>query len=485
MPAATPAAPSILIVDDEAGLRTQIKWALAPWPTLMAEDRLSALDLFERERPPIVILDLGLPPDRGDAGEGLATLRQILARQPLTRVIIASGNQDRANARRAIGLGACDYCSKPVDADTLRVIVERAWNVYRLEAELNAAGPEPEAPDGLVAAAPAMRRAVDLARRVAPAPVSVLLTGESGTGKDVLAKAIHRWSPRAAGPFVAINCAAIPETLLESELFGHEKGAFTGASGRQIGKVEQADGGTLFLDEIGDMPAPLQAKLLRFLQERQIERIGGRRPVAVDVRVIAATNRDLATLMGEGGFRQDLFYRLSEIEIALPPLRDRPEDIPALALHLLRKHRAIAAGAPRAFAETALARMQAYPWPGNVRELENRVRRGLTMGRGAIGPADLGLAPAEEEEGDRPAEVATVDGAPAEPLPTLRAAQEKVERELISRTLALTGGNIQQAARRLGISRPTLYAKMRALGIPRDEQATAGSPAPSEKEEQA
>ncbi|GEO80133.1 PEP-CTERM-box response regulator transcription factor [Pararhodospirillum oryzae] len=465
--------PRILIVDDERSLRVQLKWALSAYPVLLAGDRGSALELFERERPPIVILDLGLPPDCDNATEGLAILREIQARQPLTRVIVASGNQDRRNALMAIGLGACDYYAKPIDAAVLGVMVERAWNYYKLQSDLQALpsgaddAPVASTAAGLVASSPAMHKVCSLARQAAASTVSVLLTGESGSGKDMLAKAIHGWSPRAEGPFIAINCAAIPDALLESELFGHEKGAFTGAVGRVIGKVEQAHAGTLFLDEIGDMPLALQAKLLRFLQEKTIDRVGGRRPIAVDVRVVAATNKNLEAMRNDGRFREDLFFRLNEFDIALPPLRERPEDIVPIARHLLTKHRHTVATPPQAFSPTALDRMQAYAWPGNVREMENRIKRGIVVGQGVITAEDLGLA-SFPVDGALETGAAPMDQ--GDDLPTLRAAREDAERHLINRTLAMTDNNIQKAARILGVSRPTLYSLIKSLGIPRGDE---------------
>ena len=452
--------PRIMVVEDDLGLRSQMRWGLSDYTLFLAEDRPSAMTVFRREEPPVVILDLGLPPDSDNASEGLATLREILHLQPMTKVIIASGNQERKNALEAIAIGAYDFCTKPVDLDVLKIIIERAWSNYQLQDELlhlrdGLKGGQDLA--GVVAASSVMLKVCHLAQRVARSDVGVLLTGESGTGKDVLARAIHGWSGRNNAPFVAINCAAIPENLLESELFGHEKGSFTGAVSRVIGKIEQANKGTLFLDEIGDMPMALQAKLLRFLQDKVIERVGGRQSLLVDVRVISATNRDLAAMRGEGTFREDLYYRLNEIHIAIPPLRDRPGDAVLIANHLLKKLGEQFDRPPKAFSREALARIDSYHWPGNVRELENRIKRGIVLAdKSVISLEDIDL-PDEHTGEDH-----------THSLPTLKQVREEAERQVVNRTLTLTGNNIQEASKLLGISRPTLYALMKALHITRE-----------------
>ena len=449
----------ILIVEDDQGVRTQLKWSLADYEVALAENRATAIEAFRRSEFPVVILDLGLPPDRDNASEGLAALREIKNIAPLTKVIVASGNQERKYAIEAIRLGAYDFYPKPFDEDILRVIVERAWSSHSLESELSVLRQGLTGTDssGMIGASPEMLKVRQIAQKVAKSDVGILVTGESGTGKDVLARAIHGWSNRHAKPFVAINCAAIPENLLESELFGHEKGSFTGAVSRVIGKVEVADGGTLFLDEIGDMPLSLQAKLLRFLQDKKIERIGGRNLISVDVRVLAATNKDLASMMKDGGFREDLYYRLNEVGILLPPLRARQGDAVLIALHLFEKHRRNATTPVKGFTPGALAKISHYPWPGNIRELENRVKRGIVL-------ADSGYV--TEDDLDFPAEESDT---PSEALvPTLRQVREDAERRIVTITLAMTNNNVQEAAKLLGISRPTLYALMKSLRLERD-----------------
>ena len=434
---------TLLIVEDDLGLQSQLRWYFEGYEVLVAEDRESAVNLVRRHEPPVVTLDLGLPPDPANATEGLEALDQILSAAPHTKVIVVTGNDDRENAVRAVGRGAYDFYQKPVDPEVLGLIVDRAYNLFELEDENRrlARKERPSPLAGIIAASGEMTRVCRMVEKVAPTSATVLLLGESGTGKELLARALHGLSPRAEQRFVAINCAAIPETLLESELFGYEKGAFTGAAKQTLGKIEYAHKGTLFLDEIGDLPMSLQAKLLRFLQERVIERVGGREEIAVDVRVIGATHQDLGQLIEEGRFREDLYYRLSEISLCIPPLRERTGDSVLLARHFLdlfgREH----GRSLRGFTEDALAAIEAYPWPGNARELENRVKRAVIMAENnRIAAEDLELV------------------VPDESMPlNLRQVREEAERRAIERALALYNGNVSQAADILGVSRPTLY----------------------------
>lgn len=445
----------VLVVEDDSGLRKQMKWALADFEVLDAGDRETALEIFTREKPPVLVLDLGLPPDPNGASEGLATLETVLTRRPLTKVIIASGNEERANALRAVTLGAYDFYPKPIDPQILLLIIRRALQLHDLEEENSRLSAQHPAPlSGLIATSAQMMQICRMVEKVASANITVLITGESGTGKEVLARAIHNSSPRAQNAFIAINCAAIPDNLLESELFGHEKGAFTGAVKQTIGKVEQADRGTLFLDEIGDMPLPLQTKLLRFLQNRTIERVGGRKEIEVDVRVISATNSDLAVKMREGTFREDLFYRLNEIGMHLPPLREREGDAVTLGHYFLGKYAKEFGQPPKRFSRDALAAVAAYPWPGNIRELENRVKRATLMADGKlVTGTDLGLPTGEETA----------------PMPTLRQIREQAEAQAVLRALALTDNNVSAAAELLDVSRPTLYELMRTANIKRKQ----------------
>ncbi len=442
---------TLLIVEDDDGLRTQMKWALADYEVLTAGDRESALRLFDKEQPPVLVLDLGLPPDANGVGEGLALLETILKRQPLTKVVVASGNEERASALTAVGLGAYDFHPKPVDPDTLRLIVQRAFYLYDLERENAQIVGERSSPlAGIITASPKLFQNCRMVERVAGANVAVLITGESGTGKEMFARGVHDCSPRAGKAFVAINSAAIPENLLESELFGHEKGSFTGAVKQTIGKVEQAHQGTLFLDEIGDMPLNLQVKLLRFLQTRSIERVGGRKPIEVNVRVVSATNRDLAAMIKDGSFREDLFYRLNEVAIHIPPLRERPGDAVLLTKYFLARYAKEFARPIKGLSGDALAAVTNHPWPGNVREVENRVKRAVLMADGRmISSLDLDLA----TDGDAPA-----------PL-TLRQARDQAEFVAVSRALSLADNNISSAAQMLEVSRPTLYGLMRVLNV--------------------
>jgi two-component system NtrC family response regulator len=437
----------LLIVDDDAGLLRQLRWAFSDHKVYSAGTRQEAIDLVKTEAIPVAILDLGLPPDPDGASEGLATLSEILAAAPATKVIIATGNETREHALRAIALGAYDFYQKPIDVDVLQLIVSRAQHMFELEAEnrrLSEAAPASPV-DGIIASSAEMLRVLRNVEKIAPTDVTVLLLGESGTGKELLAHAIHRMSGRAHGPFVPINCAAIPETLLESELFGHEKGAFTGAVRLNVGKMESADHGTLFLDEIGDVPLAMQVKLLRFLQDQIVERVGGRKPIQVDVRIICATNQDLDRMMAEGRFREDLYYRLNEVAIRVPPLRERLGDAVFLASFFLRRCAAEYDRPVRGFGPGALAALKDHAWPGNVRELENRVKRAVVMADGPLlSPNDLGLSTPDEEPQSL----------------FIRAARARAEREVLQLALAQAGANLSKAAKLLGISRPTLYDLM-------------------------
>jgi two-component system NtrC family response regulator len=443
--------PKLLIVEDDAGLQRQLRWAYEGYEILAAGDRESAIALLRAEEPAVVTLDLGLPPDPDGTSEGFAVLETILALKPDTRVIVASGHGERAAMLRAIEMGAWDFYQKPIDIDALGLIVARAFHVHALEAENRRLAAKAEAGatlGGIITGSPEMQKVTRTIERVAPADVSVMLLGASGTGKELLARGLHDAS-RRKGAFVAINCAAIPETLLESELFGHEKGAFTGAVKTTPGKIEQAQGGTLFLDEIGDVPLPLQVKLLRFLQERVIERIGGRQPIAVDTRIVCATHQDIDGMVAAGSFREDLYYRLAEIVVRIPSLAERPGDAGLLARHLLHKHAAAMKLGNRSFAPDALAAIDAWHWPGNVRELENRVKRAAIMADGKlVTAADLDLDSGEE----------------AGPI-NLKAVREAADRRAIAHALSRADGNISGTARLLGISRPTLYDLMKAYDL--------------------
>lgn len=445
----------LLIVEDNPGLRRQLGWSFSEHELVLAGDRAAALSAMRTHRPHLVLLDLGLPPDSQGATEGLATLDELRRMAPATKVVVMTGNEDRANALRAIALGAHDYCQKPMDVEVLRVILQRARHLQCLEAEAQygAAAGGGHGVSGFLTAADKAVKVCRMVERVAPTDVTVLLLGESGTGKEVLARALHDLSPRANKPFIAINCGAIPENLLESEMFGHEKGSFTGAVKQTIGKFEQAQGGTLFLDEIGDIPQPLQVKLLRFLQERTIERIGGRQPIAVDVRIVCATNRNLRDMIAEGRFREDLFYRLNEIPIAIPPLRERPGDAMILARFFLNRYSAQYRRPLKGFTGDAAAAIEAHAWPGNVRELQSRLKRAVLMAEGeqVVSAAELDLA---APAGD------------AQPSPlSLREVRQSAERRALLEALADADGNISQAAKRLDVSRPTLYALMKLHAV--------------------
>ncbi|HZG09648.1 MAG TPA: PEP-CTERM-box response regulator transcription factor [Allosphingosinicella sp.] len=444
----------LLIVEDDEGLQRQLRWAYDDYEVLIASDCNAAIDLLRSEEPAVVTLDLGLPPDPDGVTEGFATLEKILSLKPETKVIVASGHGARESALRAISSGAYDFYQKPVDIDQLGLIVRRAFQLHGIEHENRRleeqVGEDRTVLGTMITAAPEMLKVARTIERVANTGVSVMLLGASGTGKELLARGLHGASRRAGGAFVAINCAAIPENLLEAELFGYEKGAFTGAVKTTEGKIELAGGGTLFLDEVGDIPLPLQVKLLRFLQERTIERIGGRKPIAVDTRIVCATHQDLASMIKAGSFREDLWYRLAEIVVRIPSLAERPGDAALLAKHFLHRFAAEMNPAVKGFTPAALAAIDAWPWPGNVRELENRMKRAVIMADGKmLTPEDLDLG---DSEGD------------ALPI-NLKAVREAADRRAIRQALARTEGNISGTARLLGISRPTLYDLLERYGL--------------------
>ena len=442
----------LLVVEDDLGLQKQLKWCFEQYQLVFAEDEATAIKQLRRFEPEVVTLDLGLPPDPANASIGLGILEQILKLAPQTKVIVVTGNDDQSNAVKAVAMGAYDFYQKPMDPDVLALIVDRAFKLSQLEQENRRLAAATMPLDGLIAASDEMRDICRMVEKIAPTDISALLLGESGTGKEVVAKAIHNLSDRQAGRFVAINCASIPENLLESELFGYEKGAFTGAAKQTPGKIETADGGTLFLDEIGDMPLPLQAKLLRFLQEKVVERIGGREEIPVDVRIISATHQNLEQMIAANDFREDLFYRLSEFTINIPPLRDRPGDAVVIARALLERFSQAQGRQLRGFTEEACQAIAAFPWPGNIRELENRVKRAVIMADSQqVSELDLGLSVAETD---------------SEPLPfNLKQARDETERRVVLRALAHTENNISRASELLGVTRPTLYSLLNKLGI--------------------
>jgi two-component system, NtrC family, response regulator len=447
--------PKLLIVEDDPGLQAQLKWAYDDFEVIVVGDRESALAALRAHEPSVVTLDLGLPPDPDGITEGFATLDEMMAIKPDTKVIVASGHGARESALTAIARGAYDFYQKPVDIDELGLIVRRALNLSRIEAENRQlaarVGADNRVLGTMITAAPEMLRVARTIERVANTNVSVMLLGASGTGKELLARGLHEASGRRGGAFVAINCAAIPENLLESELFGHEKGAFTGAVKTTEGKIEQADGGTLFLDEVGDIPFALQVKLLRFLQERVIERIGGRRAIPVDTRIVCATHQNLEAMIADGRFREDLWYRLAEIVVKIPTLAERPGDATLLAKAFLPRFAREMNPQVKGLAGDALAAIDAWGWPGNVRELENRVKRAVIMADGRlVTAADLDLEQVEEEG--------------ALPL-NLKAAREHADRHVIRHALARSEGNISSTAKLLGISRPTLYDLLRQYDL--------------------
>ena len=443
----------LLIVEDDPALQKQIRWAFDNYETLTAGDRESALALVRRHQPPVVTMDLGLPPDPDSVSEGFKLLEQILAIAPQTKVIVLTGQNDRSNALRAVGLGAYDFFDKPFEVDMLGLTIERAYRLYDLQQENNRLQlmHQPDVLAGLITRDPEVLRVCRTVEKVAASDATVLVLGESGTGKELIARGVHAASPRSKERFVAINCAAIPDNLLESELFGYEKGAFTGAVKTTPGKIETAHRGTLMLDEIGDLPHSLQAKLLRFLQERVIERIGGRQEIPVDVRIVCATHQDLKVLIKEGRFREDLYYRLAEIVVSIPPLRDRKGDAALLAHAFVRRFAAEQNRGAMTLREYALRAIEAHGWPGNVRELENCIKRAVIMADGnQITLDDVGLNEVQEDQ---------------EICLDLRLVREQAEKGVIIAALARSDGNVLKAAEMLGVSRPTLYDLMHRYGL--------------------
>ncbi|MGN6155598.1 MAG: PEP-CTERM-box response regulator transcription factor [Sphingomicrobium sp.] len=438
--------PVLLVVEDDEGLQRQLKWAYDGYRVVVAGDRASAIEALRLHEPAVVTLDLGLPPDPDGTEEGFLTLEAMLALKPDTKIVVASGHGARESAMKAIALGAYDFYRKPVDIDDLGLIVARAFHLHGIEEEnrrLEQSGGAAVL-GSIITAAPEMLKVARTIERVASTNVSVMLLGASGTGKELLARAVHTRSDRSSGPFVAINCAAIPENLLEAELFGYERGAFTGAVKSNVGKIELAQGGTLFLDEVGDIPLPLQVKLLRFLQERVIERIGGRQAIDVDTRIVCATHQNLDAMIGEGRFREDLYYRLAEVVVKIPALSERAGDSALLARHFANLFAREMNPKVQGLSPDALAAIDSYAWPGNVRELENRMKRAVIMADGRlVTAADLDLPGIPGAGGDLPI--------------NLRAAREVADRKVIRQALSRTDNNISGAAKLLGISRPTLY----------------------------
>ncbi|MCB1800884.1 MAG: PEP-CTERM-box response regulator transcription factor [Gammaproteobacteria bacterium] len=443
-----------MVVEDDPGLQSQLKWSFEEFDVVTAEDRDGALAQLRRIEPPVITLDLGLPPDPGGVSQGFSVLEDVLALAPDTKVIVVTGHNDRTNAMRAIAMGAYDFYEKPIDPELLGITIKRAARLYHIEQENRRLQTVHgvSALEGLIASSPEMMKVCRTVEKLAPTDVSTLILGESGTGKEVLVKALHALSDRHDKRLVAINCAAIPEALLESELFGYEKGAFTGAAKTTPGKIEVANGGILFLDEVGDLPQPLQAKLLRFLQEKVIERIGGRSEIPVDVRVICATHRNLPDLIQAGDFREDLYYRINEATIRVPPLRERQGDVLLLARAFVERFATQLKRPVKGFTPQAIEAIDAYDWPGNVRELENRVKRAVIMADGnQVSVEDLELPTGKDAERQEPF--------------NLREVREKAESQAIRRALARTDGNVSKTSELLGVTRPTLYNLMKKYGI--------------------
>ena len=443
--------PQLLIIEDDPGVQSQLKWCFEGYNVHISGSSNEAIEYFRAHKPPVVTLDLGLPPDPANVSIGFSVLEEIRMISPQVKIIVVTGNDDRENALKAIELGAYDFYQKPIDPDVLKIIIDRAYNLYMLEEEnRKLSSMSKSSPlDGLITNSPEMLKITRLIEKLAPTDATTLLLGESGTGKEVLARSIHKLSLRKDNAFLAINCAAIPETLLESELFGYEKGAFTGATKQTQGKLELANGGTLFLDEIGDLPMSLQAKLLRFLQERVIERVGGRKVIPLDLRIICATHQDLKGMIEKGAFREDLFYRVSEITINIPPLRERAGDAVLLAKAFLARFSKESKTNIKGFTQEALDAIDTYSWPGNVRELENKVKRAIIMADGVmVTPEELQL-----------------DVVKTGVTLNLKEAREKVEAEIIMRALNRVNGNISKASELVGVSRPTLYDLMDKYNI--------------------
>lgn len=433
----------LLIVEDDPGLQKQLKWSLDNYEIILAGNKAEAIAALRRHMPAVITLDLGLPPDPTNASEGLAALKEILELAPETKVIVVTGNDDRSNAITAIAMGAYDFYQKPIDADVLNLIIARAFHLQALEQDFRKLQQQQTFSSGIIATSSQMMTVMRMIERIAPTQATTLLLGESGTGKELLAKALHEQSSRAKMPFIAVNCAAIPESLLESELFGYEKGAFTGAVVQTKGKIEYAEGGTFFLDEIGDLPFALQAKLLRFIQERVIERIGGRKEIAVDVRIVCATHRNLQELIAANLFRGDLYFRLSEITIEIPPLREREGDIMAIGNTLLKRYCKDNRCKEKRFSPEAAQAIETYAWPGNVREMENKLKRAVIMSDNVfITLEDLEMS--EQQENSMPLNLKTV--------------REVAEIAAIKRALHYSDYNVAETSRLLGIARPTLYS---------------------------
>ena len=435
----------VLVVDDDLGIQKQLKWALSEFDTVFADDRASAIVQLRRFEPTVVTLDLGLPPDPANASEGLKTLQEIMALAPRTKVIVVTGNNEKENALKAISMGAYDFYQKPIDSETINILIKRALNLASLEHENHLLSLSNPSMGRIIGNSEAIQSISRKAEKIALTDISALLLGESGTGKEVFARSIHEHSHRKAKPFVAINCASIPENLLESELFGYEKGAFTGANKTTLGKIETAQGGTLFLDEIGDMPMGLQAKMLRFLQERVIERVGGRSEIPVDIRVVCATHRNLQDMVQQETFREDLFYRVGEIIISIPPLRDREEDVVLLARTFLNQYKEEYGNKIKGFSEDAIEAMLSHPWPGNIRELQNKLKSAVVLAEGNVITADdLSLFAKKTEEDTL--------------VLNLREVREQAESKAIRRAYHQSEQNISKTAELLGVTRPTLYS---------------------------